>query len=167
MEVTRRRHDHQEIEFLDRPRNLDSARSRAILFYPDRSGRARGQDVSPRRPSLQTPTTMMVPVTVHDSVIYCTNYNIDEAPRPTQAFAWAQASRANERAPIYGLEVKTSDHTNVFQDVRTAFGTGTPAAQQTGFGRAPVAPFVPESLSEIPRVDNSHFRFCDYLQRSV
>uniref|UniRef100_A0A7S1M320 Uncharacterized protein n=1 Tax=Neobodo designis TaxID=312471 RepID=A0A7S1M320_NEODS len=126
--------------------------------------RARGQ-VS--LPLLTTPPQMKQLVEVHESIITCTNYLINGPPRPTQTFLWAQSSRDNERKPIYGIEPATSDKTNVFADIAKAYGAGVPTGLHSRTGRDAIKGFRVGDLGELPRVDNSAFRFCDYLQRSM
>jgi hypothetical protein len=107
---------------------------------------------------LRTSTIMTNAVTVHDSIVSCTQFNFNQPPRATQSFLWAQAARGNSRTPVYGIEASTSDRTRVFADVARSYGAGVRGDD--------VKQFVAPILGEIPRVDNSAFRFCDYVQRS-
>ena len=120
----------------------------------------------PNQP-LNTPALMVFPVMVHESIVTCTGYRMEQPPRATQAFLWAQSSRDNERAPIYGLEPSTSDRTFVFGDKRRQFGAGIASGYGTPTGRDPVQPFQVGTLGDMPRLDDSAFRYCDYVQRSM
>jgi hypothetical protein len=126
--------------------------------------RARGQSsLDP----LATAPAMKQVVEVHESIVTCTDYLMNAPPRPTQYFLWAQSSRDNERRAIYGIEPATSDRTNVFADIQRAYGQGIGTGLNSHTGRDSVPNFRVGELGEVPRIDNSAFRFCDYIQRSM
>jgi hypothetical protein len=116
---------------------------------------------------LTTKAPMAFPVTVHESRIDCTGFLLNGPPRPTQQLLWAQGARSNSRRAIYGMEPQTSDRTFIFADSLRAWGAGRGSGLGTPTGRNPVQPFAAPDLGDMPRVDNSAFRFCEYLQNSA
>lgn len=115
-------------------------------------------------PSLRTPTPMTVLVVVSNTISKCTAKTVLHTQGKLAETMWAAASFNNEHRSVPGLE-GLSRPTSVVVDREWIYPSPTDEVQTT-VRRTPLQPRVLTTLEERLPDSDSHYKFCDVIQKS-